>query len=64
MVLGAVRAYFWREVNHSIRAAPDLTAFTVPNGLSPNEIEDQIIICELLDRATTFPQLRPPVRRP
>jgi hypothetical protein len=62
MVLGAVRGYFRREENHSIRPAADLTAFAVPGGLSQNEVEDQIIICELLDRATTFPQLRPPVR--
>jgi len=61
MVLGAVRAYFRREENHGIRAAADLTPF-VPNGLSRNEVEDGIIICELLEQATTYPQLRPPVR--
>jgi hypothetical protein len=62
MVLGAVRAYFRREENASVRAAADLTAFAVPKGPSRNEVEDAIIICELLDRTTTFPQLRPPVR--
>jgi hypothetical protein len=62
MVLGAVRAYFRREENASVRAAGDLTAFAVPKGISRNEVEDQMIIWELLDRATSFPQIRPPVR--
>ena len=62
MVLGAVRAYFRREENHGIRAAADLSAFAVPKRLSRNEVEEEIITWELLDRVTTFPQLRPPVR--
>jgi hypothetical protein len=62
IVLGAVRAYFRREENDGIRAAADLTAFAAPKGFSRNEVEDEIIIWELLERATTYPQLRPPVR--
>ncbi len=62
MVLGALRAYFRRGENDGIRAAADLAAFAVPKKPSRNEVEDEIITWELLDRATTFPQLRPPVR--
>ncbi len=62
MVLGAVRAYFRREENHGIRTAADLTAFAAPKRPSRNEVEDEIITWELLDRVTTSPQLRPPVR--
>lgn len=62
MVLGAVRAYFRREENHGIRPAADLTDLKAHTKLSRNEIEDQIIIRELLERVATFPQLRPPVR--
>jgi len=62
MVLGAVRAYFRREENHGIRTTADLTPLVVTRGLSRNDVEDEIIISELLDRTITFPQLRPPVR--
>jgi len=62
MVLGAVRAYFRRGENHGIHAAADLSVFGTPKRLSRNEVEEEIITWELLDRVTTFPQLRPPVR--
>jgi len=62
MALGAVRAYFRRGENDSIRTAADLAAFAVPKRPSLNEVEDEVITWELLDRVTTFPQLRPPVR--
>lgn len=62
MVLGAVRAYFRREENQSIRAAADLTALAATKWRSRTDAEDEIITWELLDRVTTFPQLRPPVR--
>ncbi len=62
MVLGAVRAYFRRGENDGIRAAADLSVFGTPKRLSRNEVEDEIITWEMLDRVTTFPQLRPPVR--
>lgn len=62
MVLGAVRAYFRRGENDGVRAAADLTAFAAPNKHFRNELEEEIITWELLDRVTTFPQLRPPVR--
>jgi len=61
MALGAVRAYFRRGENDGIRAAADITALVVPRK-SCTEVEDEIITWELLDRVTTFPQLRPPVR--
>lgn len=62
MVLGAVRAYFRREENHSIRAAADLTALAVTKWRTRTDAEEEIITWELLDRVTTFPQLRPQVR--
>jgi len=62
MVLGAVRAYFRREENHGIRTAADLTALAASKWRCRNAAEDEVITWELLDRVTTFPQLRPPVR--
>ena len=62
MVLGAVRAYFRREENHSIRATADLTALETTKWRSRTDAEDEIITWELLDRVTTCSQLRPPVR--
>ncbi len=62
IVLSAVRAYFRRGENDGIRAEADLTAFAAPNQHSRNELEEEIITWELLDRVTTFPELRPPVR--
>lgn len=62
MVLGAVRAYSRRGENHGVCTTADLAALVAPKGLSRNEVEDEIIISELLDRTITFPQPRPPVR--
>jgi len=62
MALGAVRAYFRRGENDGIRAAADLTKLLAPKKSPRTEIEDEIITWELLDRVTTFPQLRPQVR--
>jgi hypothetical protein len=62
MARGALRAYFRRSENDSIRADADLTVFAIATKPSRNEAEDEIITWELLDMVTTFPQLRPPVR--
>ncbi len=64
MVLGAVRAYFRREENYSIRATADLAALAATKWRSRTDAEDEIITWELLDRVTTFPQLRPPCGQP
>jgi hypothetical protein len=62
MALGALRAYFRRGENDSIRPAADLTVFGAAANRSRNEVEDEIIAWELLHHITNFPQLRPPVR--
>jgi len=62
MALGALRAYFRRGENDGIRAAADLTVLATVKSPSRAAVEDEIITWELLDRVTTFPQLRPPVR--
>jgi hypothetical protein len=62
MALGALRAYFRRGENDSIRPAADLTVFGAAANRSRNEVEDEIITWELLHQITNFPQLRPPVR--
>lgn len=62
MALGAVRAYFRRGENDGVRSAADLTALVAQKRSPSTAVEDEIITWELLDRVTTFPQLRPPVR--
>lgn len=42
MALGAVRAYFTRGENEGTKATADLTALSVPNHQSRNEVEDEI----------------------
>jgi hypothetical protein len=50
MALGALRAYFMREENYTVRAVADVTVFAVPKATFRNEVEEEIITGELLDQ--------------
>jgi hypothetical protein len=61
LVRGALRSYFLREENRGVCAVNDLTM--VANGTRSirNQAEEDIITRDLLNRVTSFPELRPQV---
>ncbi len=61
LALGCVRSYFMRQENDGVRPVENLAKAAAHQKLFRNSIEHDIIIRDLLDQVTNFPQLRAPV---
>jgi hypothetical protein len=64
IALGTVRSYFRREENDGIRSVADLAAIPSRTLHVRNQVEQDVITCDLLNRVTSFPDLRPAVSAP
>ena len=59
---GMLRSYFMREENSRNRPYGDVTAGHARKKVIPNTVEREIIMRELLEQVTTYPNLRPQIQ--